>query len=304
MKSYFIISFAVISLAFFLSSERDASNLKDKGMSGQDTLSKTLLWKISGKNLMAPSYLFGTMHVLCAEDARLSGGLLMAIGQADEIYFEINLDDIMGMVQSLRYMRMTGSKKLSDLLDSAEYQKVKSYFDKQGSILPFSMLERFKPILISSLIEEDGMECKSTNGMELVIQKQAHLQSKKIFGLETAEFQASLFDSIPYAQQAKDLVNYIDSIDFYKKTTNELVEVYRAQDLDRIDFLTRTGDASMSNYIDLLLYSRNRKWVDSLKVILPAKSLLIAVGAGHLPGDQGLIRLLRKAGYSVEPMKN
>lgn len=304
MKNIFVITFAAICLAFVHGTAWMGFGLQKQMADAHDTLTKTLLWKISGKNLPAPSYLFGTMHVLCAEDARLSEGLMMAIKQSDEIYFEINLDDIMGMVQSLKYMRMTGSKKLSDFLDSAQYQKVKSYFDKQGSILPFSMLERFKPLLISSLIEEDGLDCKTTNGMELVIQKQAHQQSKKILGLETAEFQASLFDSIPYIQQAKDLVNYIDSIDFYKKSTNELVEVYRAQDLDRIDVLTRTGDASMSNYIDLLLYGRNRKWVDSLKNILPSKSVLIAVGAGHLPGDQGLIRLLKKAGYTVEPVRN
>ncbi len=304
MKNIFLINFAAICLAFVHGTGWEGMDLQKQRLDAHDTLTKTLLWKISGKNLSAPSFLFGTMHVLCAEDARLSEGLMMAINQSDEIYFEINLDDIMGMMQSLKYMRMTGNKKLSDFLDSVQFQKVKSYFDKQGSILPFSMLERFKPLLISSLIEEDGLDCKTTNGMELVIQKQAHQQSKKILGLETAEFQASLFDSIPYAQQAKDLVNYIDSIDFYKKSTNELVEVYRAQDLERIDVLTRTGDASMSNYIDLLLYGRNRKWVDSLRNILPSKSVLIAVGAGHLPGDQGLIRLLKKAGYTVEPVKN
>jgi uncharacterized protein YbaP (TraB family) len=269
-----------------------------------DSLSKTLLWKISGRNVRRPSYLFGTMHVLCAQDARLSDSLKSAIARCDEIFFEINLDDIMGMVQSLKYMRMIDNRKLSDLLDSNDYHKVRSYFDRQGSILPFTMLERFKPLLISSLIEEDGLDCKVTNGMELVIQKEAHQQTKKIRGLETAEFQASLFDSIPYEQQARDLVNYIDSMDYYKKSTLQLVDVYLSQDLNRIDSLTKSGEAGMSNYVDLLLYGRNRKWVDSLQNILPSRSLVVAVGAGHLPGDQGLISLLRKKGYDVSPVRN
>jgi uncharacterized protein len=282
-----------------------AEDLADgKDYPGADTPARTLLWKISGKHLQKNSYLFGTMHVLCQEDAHLSDNLKMAIRQTEEIYFEINLDDIMGMVQSMKYMRMTDNRKLSDLLDSADYNKVRAYFEKQGSILPFTLLERLKPLLISSLIEEDGLNCQVTNGMELVIQKEAHQQSKKIRGLETAQFQAGLFDSIPYEMQAKDLVNYIDSIDYYKKTTSELVSVYREQNLERIDELTRTGDAAMSNYVDLLLYGRNRKWIDSLKTILPARSVLIAVGAGHLPGANGLISLLRKAGYSVTPVRN
>jgi len=277
--------------------------IREEGGPG-DSLSNTLLWRISGKNLHRSSYLFGTMHVLCAQDAQLSDSMKSIISRCDEIYFEINLDDIMGMVQSLKYMRMMDNRRLSDLLDSVDYHKVRNYFDQQGSILPFSMLERFKPLLISSLIEEDGLDCKVTNGMELVIQKEAHQRSKKIRGFETAEYQAGLFDSIPYEQQAKDLVNYIDSMDYYKKSTLQLVEVYRQQDLNKIDSLTRSGESGMANYVDLLLYGRNRKWVDSLQTILPSRSLVVAVGAGHLPGEQGLINLLRKKGYEVSPVRN
>ena len=194
------------------------------------------------------------MHLLCTSDATLSDSLKNAIHSCQVIYFEINLDDMNGMLQSLRYMRMNGDKKLSDLLSDKDFQKVKNYFDKQGSILPFSMLERFKPLLISSIMEEGSLDCAATNGMELVIQREAHLQSKKIMGLETAEFQAGLFDSIPYEQQARELVNYIDSSEVYKKNTRELVEAYRRQDLEKIDELTRNSDPAMSNYLDLLLY--------------------------------------------------
>ena len=271
---------------------------------GGSATTNTLLWKISGNHIAQPSYLFGTMHLLCAADAKLSDSLKYVIRFCDEIYFEINLDDMTGMIQSLKYMRMNNDKKLSDLLNENDYQKVKTYFDKQGSLLPFSMLERFKPLLISSLIEESGLDCTATNGMELVIQREAHVQSKKIRGLETAEFQAGLFDSIPYEQQARDLVNYIDSSESYKKNTRALVETYRQQDLDKIDELTRTTDAGMTNYLDLLLYQRNRKWADSLNVLLGSRPLLIAVGAGHLPGDQGLINLLKKKGFELTPVKN
>ncbi|PWT77018.1 MAG: hypothetical protein C5B59_05135 [Bacteroidetes bacterium] len=265
----------------------------------------TLLWKVTGKNLSRPTYLFGTMHILCAEDARLSDSLKKIIQNCDEVYFEIKLDDFSGMLKSLQFMRMNDNKKLSDLLNGEDYAKVKNYFENRGAIiLPFSMLERFKPLLISSLIEEEGLDCKSTNGMELVIMKEAHSDSKKIKGLETAEFQAGLFDSIPYDKQARDLVNYIDSVDQYKKITSELATVYRNQDLEGIDELTRTGDAGVANYLDLLLYGRNKRWVEQLDTLMPQKSLLIAVGAGHLPGEKGVISLLRQKGYTVSPILN
>ncbi|MBS1600073.1 MAG: TraB/GumN family protein [Bacteroidetes bacterium] len=271
----------------------------------RNALPNTLLWKIAGKDIKKPSYLFGTMHILCAEDAVLSDSLKAVIHNCEDIYFEIDLGDFSGMLNSMKYMRMNDSKKLSDLLSEQDYNKVKSYFENHGgAVLPFSMLERFKPLLISSLIEENDLDCKTTNGMELVIMKEARSDQKKINGLETAEFQAGLFDSIPYEKQARDLVNYIDSVAIYKKMTKDLAAVYHNQDLGKIEELTVTGDATISNYLDLLLYGRNRKWVTILDSLVQKKSLLIAVGAGHLPGEQGVINLLRKKGYEVTPVKN
>ena len=194
----------------------------------------TLLWKISGKKITHPSYLFGTMHVLCSKDAALSDSLKTAIARVDEIYFEINLSDMAGMLNSMKYMRMNDSKKLSDLLKPDEYARVKDYFARHSSMLPFSLLERFKPMLISGLVEEQALDCETTDGMELIIMKESN-KRKPVNGLETAEFQAGLFDSIPYETQAKELVNYIDSSDQNKQMTRQLVDLYNRQDLDGID---------------------------------------------------------------------
>jgi uncharacterized protein len=264
----------------------------------------TLLWKISGKEMKKASYLFGTMHVLCADDAVLSENLKAAIAHCDEVVFEIDLSDMNGMLGAMKYMRMNDSKKLSDLLDASDYAKVKNYFSAHSTMLPFGILERFKPMLISSIIEENNMDCKTTDGMELMIMKEGRQYNKPFKGLETAEFQAGLFDSIPYEKQAKDLVNSIDSMDDNKKMTLQLATVYKQQDLDQIDALSRRDDGGISGYMDLLLYDRNRKWARNLDSLLPRQSLLIAVGAAHLPGDQGVISLLRKEGYTVEPVKN
>jgi uncharacterized protein len=263
----------------------------------------TLLWRISGKGVTRPSYLFGTMHVLCAKDAVLSDSLKAAIAGCDELYFEIDLSDMKGMLTAMKFMRMNDDKTLSDLLKPDEYARVKGYFNQHTPMLPFSMLEHFKPMLISGLIEEQELDCETTDGMELQIMKESHRQ-KPVNGLETAEFQAGLFDSIPYEEQAKELVNYIDSTAQNRETTDQLVKLYISQDLDAIDSLSRKEDGGMSNYMDLLLYSRNRKWAKILDGLLPQKSLLIAVGAAHLPGKGGVIDLLRKEGYTVEPVKN
>jgi uncharacterized protein YbaP (TraB family) len=264
----------------------------------------SLLWRISGKGLSRPSYLFGTMHIICADEAALSDSLKAVIAACDEVYFEINLSDMSDMMNAIKYMQMNDSKRLSDLLQPDEYARVKDYFAKHSSMLPFGMLERFKPMLISGLIEEQGLGCQTTDGMELRIMKELKASNKPVNGLETAAFQAGLFDSIPYEEQAKELVKDIDSADENKKVTQELADLYTRQDLDGIEKLSDKDDSGMSGYMDLLLYNRNRKWARELKKLLPGRSLLVAVGAAHLPGKEGVIELLRKEGFKVEPVKN
>jgi len=277
---------------------------KQAQTTAQSPVAHSLLWRISGKGITKPSYLYGTMHVLCADDAALSDSLKAVIAHCDELYFEINLSDMARMLASMKYMRMNDSKRLSDLLKPDEYAKVRDYFSKHASMLPFGMLERFKPMLISGLIEQQGMECQTADGMELMIMKESRPYHKPVRGLETAEFQAGLFDSIPYELQAKELVNYIDSADENGKMMRQLVELYKHQDLEGIDRLSQKDDNGISGYMDMLLYNRNRKWAKELDSLLTKKSLLVAVGAAHLPGINGVIELLRKEGYTVEPVKN
>lgn len=264
----------------------------------------TLLWQISGKGLKTPSYLFGTMHVLCADDARLSDGLRNAIRDSKQIYFEIDMDNMQELMGALKYLRMNNGEKISDLLTKEEYDRVKTYFDNNKSQIPFSMMNRFKPYFVSSLIGEQLMTCEEKNGMESVIMKESKTYHSEIKGLETTEFQASIFDSIPYLKQAKDLVAYIDSIDHYRQMTTEMVDVYLKQDLNKLDVLMQESDIGMQQYMDLLLYGRNRRWVKQMPQIMAGNSTLFAVGAGHLPGKQGVISLLKKAGYKVTPLKN
>ena len=264
----------------------------------------TLLWEITGNGLKKPSYIFGTMHLLCEEDARLSPNLKKAIASTNQIYFEIDMDDFGQTMGTLKYIRMNDNTKLSDLLTPEEYARVKKYFTDNPSIIPFPMMERFKPFMLTALISESGMACDKTNGMEMSILEEAKKTDKPIKGLETTEYQAGLFDSIPYANQAKELVNYIDSIDTYKKNAAELLTVYKKQDLKKMEHLTTKSDPGMEKYLDLLIYNRNRHWMQHLAFVLRSEPTLVAVGAGHLPGEEGMLNLLKKSGFAVKPIPN
>jgi uncharacterized protein len=265
-------------------------------------LEKTLLWEISGKDLSQPSYLFGTMHLLCADDAKLSDSLRYAIRTSKQVYFEIDLDNMVEMVGAMRYLNMNNNTRLSDLITEAEYKRVKDYFSKNKTMLPLSMMERMKPYFITSLISESKFPCPTKDGMEQVIMKEAKKDGKKINGLETVKFQASVFDSIPYQRQAKDLVKMIDSSGKSDDDSDaKLIEVYRAQDLNKMQELT-AGEEGLNEYLDLLLYNRNANWAKKMPEIMTGKQTLFAVGAGHLGGEKGVINLLRKEGFTVRPV--
>lgn len=272
------------------------------------TTNNTLLWKISGNGLEKPSYLFGTIHLLCADDAVLSENMKKAIGAADEVYFEVDMDNLLDMFGAFTKMKMKGDTTLHELLTEEEYTRVKNYFEEKGSMIPFSMLEKYKPILAASMLESGSLPCNNTAVMEQVIMQQAKENDKKIKGLETMAFQAGILDSIPYKVQAKQLLEYVDEAGKGKgKEDSELSEMWKAyneQDLKKLEDLMIKGDIGINNYTDLLLYRRNSNWVTKLKTLLPGKSLVVAVGAGHLPGEKGVINLLRKAGYTLTPVDN
>lgn len=279
---------------------------KSQNLAKQKPLDKSLLWEISGNGLTKPSYIYGTIHMICKDDAAVGDSLIAAIERSDRVYFEVDMDNLMEMLSAFKDFKMRNDTTLADLLSKEDYEKVKDYMESKSTLLPFSQLETYKPMLASSLLLEQGAGCEESVAMEQLIMQEAKKYRKRIDGLETMSYQASIFDSIPYKLQAEQLLKYIDQGDKQSdadKQFEEMVDAYKNQDIEKLgDFISRDGDG-LGNYGDILIYNRNRNWVEKLKRLMPGKTLTIAVGAGHLAGDQGLIKLLRKEGYTVKPVK-
>lgn len=265
----------------------------------------TLLWRISGNGLKQPSYLFGTIHMLCSDDIQISDSLKGAIDRSDRVYLELDMDNFFEMLSVVNKMKMNGDTTLADLLTEEEYSKVKNFFSSQKSLIPFSMLETYKPMLAASTMMQSSVDCDNPIAMEQLVMQEAKRVRKRIKGLETMAFQISIFDSIPYRLQAKQLVKYVE--DYDKKNDHsfeELSQAYRDQELTRLEQLTLQEDAGIEKFTEILLYNRNADWVKKMGKLMQDESIVVAVGAGHLPGDRGVISLLRKAGYKVEPVRN
>lgn len=264
----------------------------------------SLLWEISGNSLPQPSYFLGTMHLMCADDAVLSKNTLSIIKRVSEIYLEVDMDNISELLNGTVQLTMKDEQALNNLLSPDDYTKVKSFFDEHQPQLTFTMIERQQPLMIAASLYEIFLSCDQKNGIDVKVMEQAAKYKKETRGLETMAFQTSILDSIPYDEQAKELVKIIDDVDQYKRSMQEMVAAYIKQDVEMLHDLSSSEQAGTAKHLNLLLYDRNKRWVEKFEELSKRKSILYAVGAGHLGGQKGVIKLLQQKGYTVRALKN
>ncbi len=271
-------------------------------------IENSLLWEISGNGLSQPSFLYGTIHMIAREDYFLTEPTKASFDKAEQVAFEINMEEMSDFSVILPLMMkafMKNDTTLSDLLPAEDYTLVKTHFEKMG--LPMMFMERIKPMFLSALGSEDAMAMQeqpdAVVSYEMEFMNMARTAEKPMAGLETAEFQMSVFDSIPYRVQAEMLVQTIKGGDAGDDQLSQLVELYKNQDLAGLQRMMQSEEAGVASYEELLLNNRNRNWIPVMEKMMKEKPTFFAVGAGHLPGESGVIALLRQQGYSVKPLR-
>lgn len=266
---------------------------------------QTLLWEVTGNGLLAPNYFLGTMHILCPEDAFLSESVIRILDRSKAVYFEIELDDLGQLMGALKAMLMRNDTTLTDLLTPEELARLQLAFKEKLPIpLPFAVLQRMKPMMLSGMLAEQMLPCKAGAGTEMLISEEAKKRKLPIKGLETAAFQAGLFDSIPYALQARELLKSLEDTSGSSQVTQRMIDAFKQQNLEALNTLMGSEEGGMAGFEDILVYGRNRNWVEAFANIAREGTFLFAVGAGHLPGEQGVLSLLKKKGYTLRPIVN
>lgn len=269
------------------------------------TIENSLLWEISGRNNTKVSYLFGTIHIIGKEDFFFPTTTNTALSAAQKVVFEINMEDMSDMGKQMGLLSkamMRGDTTLRDILSKPDYSAVEQHFNKIG--MPLFMLERMKPMFLS-IFAETGNDKLSNGDMksyEMELFEMAKKQKKKIGGLETAEYQLSMFDSIPYREQADMLVKGIRSKSDGKDQLQQMVNLYKQQNISALYNMIVKDTSGIANHGNLLLDNRNKNWLPIMEKMMTENPTFFAVGAGHLGGEKGVITLLRKRGYTVKPM--
>jgi uncharacterized protein YbaP (TraB family) len=293
-----------VPLIFAQTTKIDSTAAQEKKVEDRNAL----LWKVTGKGLKTPSYVFGTIHLINEKDFLFTPVMEEAFRVSKAVAFEIKLDDMNNLSSQMSMMMkafMDGGKTLRDLISKEDYELVQKHFSKIG--LPLVMLERMKPMFLSALASGDISPEKMSSGeivsYEFKLMDKAKAQNKPISGLETMEFQMSLFDSIPYEAQAKMLVDGIKSSDANEDQFRKMVELYKNQDLEGMQRMVTGDEEGFGKYEDILLAKRNQSWIPLMVTAMEKQSTFFAVGAGHLPGEQGVISLLENQGYTLTPIK-
>jgi uncharacterized protein YbaP (TraB family) len=270
-------------------------------LTNAQTNNNSLLWKIYGNGLSKPSYLFGTIHITC--DATLSEKVKTALNNTEQLCLELDMDDTSMQAEMMKGMMMKDGVTMKSLTSDEDFKIVDDFLKAQ---LGYSaeMLTTLKPFMVSAMLYPKMLPCE-VQSVETELMKIGKAQNEEVIGLESIAEQMSVFDAISYQDQMNELVKTAKTN--LKRDINEIndmLALYKTENIEAIyDFTQKSENVMTSKYTDVMLNDRNRNWISRIDKIAKEKPTFFGVGTAHLGGEQGVVKLLRKAGYKVEPVK-
>lgn len=279
-----------------------------------------LLWKISGNGLAQSSYVVGTYHLAPASFTDSIAGLKEVLANCKQVYGELSLQELgdMSKLQQMQQaMMLPDSVQLKDLFSTEQAATLNAFLK---SLLGVDLttpgageqLNRLKPAALSSQLQivlylKAHPDFDAQKLFDATLLHSAAQAGKTVGGLETMAFQTRiLYGSKTLERQAVELSCLAEHRAYYEDLAERLTAAYFSQDLKAVEDVM---NEKMNNACDsspeeeeALIYGRNAEWSKKLPTIMHTAATLVAVGAAHLPGDRGLLQLLRKAGFEVTPV--
>jgi uncharacterized protein YbaP (TraB family) len=240
------------------------------------------------------------MHIICAEDFVITEQMKEKFATTGKIYLELDMDNP-GMLFKTMQLSLLQKGTLKDLFNEEDYARLNRFVsDSLG--MPMLLLNKMKPFALMSLLYGKVLTCSKTESYEQTFVDMAKTQKKEVLGLETPEDQFAVFDQIPDSAEAKMVMEFINNFGDQREEFKKMVDAYKSQDLPEL-YRQLSTSPDMAGFEDELLVKRNRKWIPVMESAMQEGPTFFAVGAGHLPGENGVIRLLRNAGYTAKPIK-
>lgn len=282
-----LIKSAVLAIAILFCGTTKAQDKSPK-------LENTLLWEVSGNGLIKPSYLYGTIHSMCPDRYFFSEKAKKAFQKSDKLMLEINFSDPNEMedAQKLAMSSESLTKKLTpDQLAELDLilQKSTGYRIKQ--------VDNFSLATVMSLISMKTFDCDNLKSYENDFIALAQKNNKVIGGFETVKGQLEMLSS---AYSDSEMIAMLKGLS--KEETKKMMNDYVAENVVTL-YDDITNEKVMSKKAkNAILDQRNIKWVEKMPEMMQKETVFFATGAAHLVGEQGVISLLKKAGYTVKPI--
>lgn len=282
------------------------------------TANAQLLYRVSGNGLEEPSYIIGTYHLAPASFVDDIRGAHEAMAAVEQVYGEVDTENLDRAQQlMLEAMMLPEGRRIADLFTEDEMSRINAYVrEVMGVDLsnPFvaEQLGRMRPsVLAVQLLMLQYMKITpdfdATNLIDEYFQKEARKVGKRVGGFESVEFQMELLYGEKSDEEERDeLLELVDNNAETFATMQEMTEAYFSFDMKSIRSLTErefhNGDMTLEEFKELIT-DRNRRWVEAMPEVMREAPTLFVVGAGHLPGNEGVIALLKEAGYKVKPVQ-
>lgn len=281
-----------------------------------------LLYKISGKDLKAPSYIIGTHHLANVGFVNKIAGVKDALTNTEQVYGEVRWDD-MTNPDSLKVMQaammLPDGQSLKTVLSAEQYKKLDAVITQMmgvglsnpqvgaqmGKMSPAALSTQLQVLMF---MQKHMGEYDPSSTFDQYFQAQAKHNNEPVGGLETLAFQTNLlYKGSDMKRQVEQLMCLLDNQEFYEQMMESMTDAFYAQDLDALKAamdkkLGGTCDSTPEELAQLI-DNRNADWAKKMPAIMAAKPTFFVVGAGHLPGAKGVLQLLKDAGYTVEAVK-
>jgi uncharacterized protein len=267
----------------------------------EDAPTKPFLWEARhGQGLV---YLLGSVHQLRATDHPLHPVLDQVFERADQVAFEIDLDEAMSaavLLLGVQKGTFPQPDNLAAHLSEQTYARVVQYAQANG--IRFYDLYRpwfLNQVLIAQELSKAGFAADF--GVDTYFFELAQDQGKPIKALEEASFQINVLASLPEADQIVAVENFLADPAAAVTQVSDLVSAWKRGDAEELERAVENEFRDDPQSFDLLLTHRNRNWLPALEGFLQGgQTTVVVVGAAHMVGEQGLVNLLRQRGYDVE----
>lgn len=273
---------------------------------------KSIFWKIE-KSGLKPSWLLGTMHVTDPRVLTMPKGAPEADAAANTIIVESDeiLDEKKAAIALLAkpdLTMFTDGSTISKYLSPDDNARLEAGLKERG--IPLSAVSRMRPWMISSVVALPPCEiARKAKGAEFLDQKlavDASHAGKQVKGLESLAEQLQAMADLPTEFHLKSLIDTLALGDKMKDVVETMTDLYLSGDIGATMPMLKTvaadGEENDSDYAAFeqrIILDRNKVMAERAAPILAAGNVFMAVGALHLPGESGLVELLRKQGFTV-----